>query len=234
MPRLNPRWSLVTALGLTLAMLAGTGAVAAAAPDAVVYELTESMTLDDLAHPAVRTAQAALQGTARVGSPLCPDVVVGLVVALGLLSGSRPCTITVIGADTIDLTSGTGFLAGSFASVIELDNAVDGPEFVIMTGHFLGELALVAPGVPLIRLTNGSLHPVTVLGQPAIVFGLGVSSFDGVFRLPFAVSGRGAPGKPRRGQEAFYLGDGGKVVPVRKDELSLGVPTVRVEVTFTP
>ena len=37
--------------------------------DATLYEVTENMSLDDLSMPTLRTATAALQGTAKLGSP---------------------------------------------------------------------------------------------------------------------------------------------------------------------
>ena len=40
--------------------------------DAKLYEVTENMSLDNLSMPTLRTATAALQGTAKLGSPLCP------------------------------------------------------------------------------------------------------------------------------------------------------------------
>src|SRR5207244_1181948 len=53
-------------------------------------------------------------------------------------------------------------------------------------------------------------------------------SFSGVFRNPFAIS---VQGRPRRGEDAFYLVDG-EPVPVKQDERAVGWPTVRFEITF--
>jgi len=53
-------------------------------------------------------------------------------------------------------------------------------------------------------------------------------SFSGVFRNPFAIS---LQGRPRRGEDAFYLVDG-EPVPVKQDERAAGWPTVRFEITF--
>ncbi|MFQ5829770.1 MAG: hypothetical protein ACE5JD_11535, partial [Candidatus Methylomirabilia bacterium] len=56
--------------------------------------------------------------------------------------------------------------------------------------------------------------------------------FDGKFRLPFALSNGGNKVKPRHGKNAFYLGDDGKKIKVRKNERAVGFPTPRLEVTF--
>ena len=58
--------------------------------DAKLYEVTENMSLEpNLMAPTLRTATAALQGTAQLGSPLCPVDLVHLLVGLGLLTRER-------------------------------------------------------------------------------------------------------------------------------------------------
>ena len=193
------------------------------AADATLYELTENMSVES----GVRTALAALQGTARVGSPLCPE-------ALAFMVNIKSCTVTAIGHNGVDInvessTFGTGSLWGTFAVVVNEDNPVDAAEFVVMTGDFEGEMKLVmtADGVlPLITITQGQLLP-----HPNL-FGVTPATFSGVFRLPFTVGNRGRFEKPRRNVPAFYLTDDGKKERVKNEEYSLGMPTVRVEVTF--
>ena len=193
------------------------------AADATLYEVTENMTVER----GVRTALAALQGTARLGSPLCPE-------ALVLMFGGKSCTVTAIGHDSVDVnegspTFGIGSLSGTFAVVVNEDNPVDPAEVVVMTGAFEGEMQLVMTGdgvLPLITITHGRFLPDQ---NP---FGVTEARFSGVFRLPFTVSNRGRFDKPRRHVPAFYLTDDGKKERVTNDEYSLGMPTVRVEVTF--
>jgi hypothetical protein len=48
--------------------------------------------------------------------------------------------------------------------------------------------------------------------------------------MPYKADGK--PAKHFRGQ-AFYLNDRGRPVAVEFDERSLGVPTVRLDLTFT-
>ena len=223
--------------------------------DARLYEVTENMSLDDLGAPTTRTATAALQGTAQLGSPLCPAELVNLLArapkdgGLGLLtSADKPCTITAIGSDEVDLATGAGSLEGGFAVVINLDNITDAPEFVVMTGQFKGNMQVLVDmsanpptQLPLIALTDGTFEPQFVLGekiQPGVpIFGLdpatfAPASFSGVFRLPFALDRRGKRMRPHPTRDAFYLGDRGQLIKVKPEEWSLGFPTVLVEIEF--
>jgi hypothetical protein len=211
-----------------LLLIALTAAPAAAgprfrtSPDATLYEVTENMSVDNLG---VRTALAALQGTAKVGSPLCPEAVVAMF-------GGESCTITAIGRDEIRPGAGgmlTGEIWGEFAVVVNVEqsNPVDAPEAAVMTGTFQGDIT--ADGVlPIIAIHDG------VFVADPNGFGVTVASFSGVFRLPFTVSSRGRFEKPGRNGPAFYLTDDGKKERVKNEEYSLGWPTVRVEVMFDP
>jgi hypothetical protein len=222
--------------------------------DAKLYEVTENMTLDNVMTPTLRTATAALQGTARLGTPLCPVDLVQALVSLGLLArGDKPCTITAVGSDIIDPRTGSGVLKdGAFSVVVNLDNKTDAPEFVVMTGEFGGDLQVVIDtsttppqALPLINLTNGKLTTKTVLGVPVqsidqLNEGWHLSldpkdfepvPFTGVFRLPFTVE-RHIWRRAFSTREAFYLGDKGQLIKVQLDERSLGFPTVRVEIDF--
>ena len=222
--------------------------------DAKLYEVTENMTLDNLSMPMLRTATAALQGTAKLGSPLCPVDLIHLLARLGLLTrANKPCTVTAVGSSDIDTTTGSGALtglppAGGFAVVINLDNTTDSPEFVVMTGKFQGSMQVVVDTtlnppkpLPLINLSNGTFTPTDVLGVPIhmvyAVWGLDPDAFapapfTGVFRLPFTVDKRGGRHRAFSNREAFYLGDRGQLIRVLPDERSLGFPTVRVEIDF--
>src|ERR1043166_9616042 len=120
-------------VGALLALvIGGLPAAASGGGSATLYELTENMRLDNLSKPTLRTASAALQGTSVVGSPLCPAVLMGLLSMVGLPSGST-CTLTAFGEDGISLAGGNGSFTGAFAVVVNLDNAVAAPEFVVMT-----------------------------------------------------------------------------------------------------
>jgi hypothetical protein len=217
--------------------------------DAKLYEVTENMTLDDLAMPTLRSATAALQGTAKLGSPLCPVDLVQLLLHLGLLTrADKPCTITAVGSDAIETETGAGGVSGTFAVVINLDNQTDAPEFVAMTGTFKGAMQVVIDmnakpprALPLINLNDGAFKPETVLGVDIKDLGklgldpshFGEAPFTGVFRLPFTVERHNVWRRASfTTREAFYLGDKGQLIKVEPDERSLGFPTVRVEIDF--
>jgi len=216
--------------------------------DAKLYEVTENMTLDNLSMPTLRSATAALQGTAKLGSPLCPVDLVELLLQLGLLThADTPCTITAVGSDAIDTETGAGGVRGTFAVVINLDNTTDAPEFVAMTGTFEGAMQVVVDmnatpprALPLINLNDGTFKPGAVLGVPIKDLGMlgldpahfGPAPFTGVFRLPFTVERHMWRRASFSTREAFYLGDKGQLIKVRNDERSLGFPTVRVEIDF--
>lgn len=202
-------------------------------PDAVLYEVTEDMYLiarggqsesyvSDVRLATDRQAVAQLAGTAKLGTPLCPSWVKQIV------SGATQCTITAKGADDLSLSTGKGTIKGSFAVVVQGDNKVDAPEFVVMTGCFTGDadLSLAMAGLaPLGFITNGV---ATVDGYDGASF-----KFSGTFRLPFAMdeSGRARWGS-RYYSDAFYLGDDRRPMRVKHSERSLGWPTVRLDIEF--
>jgi hypothetical protein len=228
-------WSLLGLMFLLFALVFGSAPALAAEvdADAVLYEVTEDMYLKDAGGNVVtsvvpngrRTAVAQLSGWAKIGTPLCPAWVVLVV------PDAKRCALTATGADDLSLVTGTGTLSGTFAVVVQGDNMVDGPEFVIMTGTFKGDADLsqsLAGVAPLGLITKGvAAIDANGDGQPDLTF-----NFNGRFRLPFALDEAGKQGKPRRDRDAFYLSDQGWPIRVRDNERSLGVPTVRLEITF--
>lgn len=228
-------WSLLGLMFLLFALMVGPAPALARDidADAVLYEVTEDMYLKDALGNIVtsvvpggrRTAVAQLSGWAKIGTPLCPSWVVLVV------PGATKCALNATGADDLSLVTGLGTLAGTFTVVVQGDNVVDGPEFVIMMGRFQGDadLSLSLAGVaPLGFIKNGVAEvDANGDGQADLKFG-----FSGTFRLPFALDAVGRHQKVRRDRDAFYLNDKGRPVPVRNNERSLGVPTVRLEINF--
>lgn len=219
-------WSLLGLMFLLFALVIGPAPALAA--DAVLYEVTEDMYLKDAAGNFVsspvpggrRTAIAQLSGWAKLGTPLCPWAV------LLIAPTATKCSLNASGADDLSLATGTGTLSGTFAVVVQGDNSVDAPEFVIMTGTFHGDadLSLAFAGqAPLGSITNG-IGTIDGSGQ--------AFTFSGTFRLPFALDSVGKSTKPRRHYAAFYLGNDGLPVQVSGSERSLGFPTVRIEINF--
>ena len=251
-------------LAVAIASLALIPTQVAVAADATLYELSEEMMVDNDGY---RRATSSFQGTAALGTPLCPQILATL-----LASGAHPiqvtsCTVSGVGTDKIDIatssdgrplraTFGSGRLWGTFAVVVNADNIVDAPEYVVMTGTFGGDMFLTAPaefkgkkqtaGGPAtqrIVMANGVFTPENILGwkpqylaeamqAPVDALGVGSAKFSGVFRLPFSLA-KGQKEKPRRdGRDAYYLNDSDQLIKVARDEKALGYPTVRIEVNF--
>jgi len=197
-------------------------------PDAVLYEVTEDMYLRDAAGNFVsspvaggsRSAVAQLTGWAKVGTPLCPYWVTTINKSL------KQCTVNAAGSDNLSLATGKGTVGGTFAVVVQGDNSVDAPEFVVMTGKFSGvaDLSKAFSGVaPLGYITSGT----GTIDQTGAQF-----QFTATFRMPFSIDTVGKNHKARRSSNAYYLGDDGKPFPVKKNEKSIGFPTVRLELAF--
>jgi hypothetical protein len=247
---MTPMTRVVAMLGVLGAAVVGTPALAGAG-SATLYELTENMKVvqKNTQHNSTgrRVATSALTGVAQPGTPLCPSE--------KFKSGPAGCAINVLGSDNISLATGLGTLSGSFATVIQGDNPVDGPEAVALRGEFRGQMDFS----PAIVGVNGLPFPYgTVIGT---VRSQGhTSSFTGVFRLPFAgnVELAVAPGFTMTLRQIFcplsptpnptapmyggidlaYLdfdatqAPNGHCLDIQPTELSLGAPLVRFDIDF--
>jgi hypothetical protein len=236
--------TVVASLVLAVALLTTLpGHQRAFAADATLYELTEDMSfLLDRGHKH-RSALSALTGSAAVGTPLCPASLVAL-----LNPGAAACTVHATGSDDIDMGTGTGPFKGKFTVVVQGDNAVDGPELVVMKGNFVGDMDFspaILRGIP-----YGTVTGVLKSGPDRF-------SFSGVFRLPFAGNYAGpetggatlrqlfCPLTPAPNPYAPIFGGydlayvdtsngapNGSCIAIMPNELSLGTPLVRFEITF--
>jgi len=227
MPLKGRLQALCSAVSLALAVLAAVPAQAGSSNDAVFYELTENMSVDGV----TRIGAGSLMGDAKVGTPLCPDVLIGLLIANGLIAGSIPCNVVAYGEDRIDMQTGAGTLTARVSVTIEMDNPVDAPEFVVMTGRLDGAMQVVDLKNRLITM-SGTWTPESVLGQDASLLGLAPATFTGKVRLPFVTDEVGKHRKPRRNERAYYLGDDSKLIRVHNKEESLGMATARFELDF--
>jgi len=220
---------------------------------ATLYELTENMKLLPR-HRRVptatrRIATSALMGVAQLGTPLCP--------VPEFQSGPAGCAINALGKDNISLVTGLGTFEGDVTTVIQGDNPVDGPELVVQSARFTGQMDF-SPAI---------LHQIpfgTVIGQ--VHGGRGRrADFTGVFRLPFAgnieTEIEVAPGmkvtltlrqlfcpatpdpNPNAvlygGFDLAYLDNveaattpAGRCLDIQPTELSLGAPLVRFDIEF--
>lgn len=215
---------------MALAAMAWLAAPATAgATNAVLYEVTENMYFYDAegklispdlilsgqVAPAARVADATLQGWAAVGNPLCPSQ---MLVTNPLM---KWCSVTAAGQDNISLATGKGTVSGTYAVVINLDNLVDAPEYVVQTGTFTGEMDLS------IRPRGTIVGMFTPTGSTVSV------PFTGKFRLPYRLDALGKRLDPKPGYKAYYLSDDGVTnMPLYSFETSLSYPLVRLELNF--
>src|SRR5438094_3186574 len=205
-----------------------------------LYEISERVTFDpDPSSAGVirRNAISPLQGFAEVGTPLCPSEL--------LISGPRmkSCTVIATGADSVSTVTGMGPVSGTFDVVINApgNSSVHVPDLPVISGTFSGNVDLslaVLHHVPLGSIAGrftitqiadpatGMLDP---LPQPVVL------PFKGTFRMPFAIDNRARHVRTDRKHAAFYLADDFKTLSlVQPTELSVGFPTVRLELSFGP
>jgi hypothetical protein len=215
-------------------MLLGIPALAVAqvgtpTPTVELYEVTEVMKVKSKeGQRGSRQATAALMGTMRAGTSLCPA-------SLGLAS----CGVAAYASDRINLGTGMGPMKGNFAIVVQGDNPADGPEAVIARGNIEGTIDLSpaflgSDGRP----ASGDEAPMGFLvgkwagkgERNGPLRGLKVGgTVTGTFRLPFV--------HPQLGPTPMYMHlypqYGPVPVPVRADEYSLGIATVKLELFLT-
>jgi hypothetical protein len=213
----------LTALLLSCAAVVATAGIAAG-QNAVLYEVTEQMKVKR--NDTVRAATASLMGSISAGTSLCPDWLIAALKVGG-------CSITATASDTINLATGQGPVTGRFSILLPGDNPIDGPELVIVEGSLRGMIDLS----PAVVGWNGVRVPLgTITGEWSArgsrggpLSGLRAEgTLTGTFRLPFADPWLGA---------AYMLNPNaypaeGAAVGITKDELSLGVPAVRLELGF--
>src|SRR5438034_998428 len=119
-------WTRKAGLPLLFLLAAVAGPTPASAADATMYELVESMSIVQHDGRAYRQAWAAIDGTARPGTLLCPFQVT--------------CTLVGWGWSNVETITGKGTFSGSFTVVVDGDNAVDGPEASVLSGRFGGTM----------------------------------------------------------------------------------------------
>ncbi len=200
------------------ACLAGTG------PCAFLYETTENMSLKAL-KSGRRRATSALLGFAVRGTPLCPEELVAQ-------SNATYCAINATGSDNISLKTGLGQFDGTMTVVVQEPNTPDSPESVIAKGHFTGKMDF-SPAI-LQRIPFG-----TVTGTMKLDGLTKEVPFTGVFRLPFVNAQLGSL-LCGAADAPLYLVDPSNflkpptfgVACVADNEMAIGFPTVRFEISF--
>jgi len=239
---------LVAVAGLAGLVVVGAPAVSSAG-GATLYALNENMKITKTRNgqtPGRRVGMGALSGVAAVNTPLCPDA--------SLASGPAGCAINAFGQDDVSLVTGLGTLQGTYTIVVQGDNPVDGPEAVVQAGGFTGSMDF-SPAI-VHQIPYG-----TVVGSVTSGPGRGhPSPFTGVFRLPFAgnVTVDVAPGVTLSLRALFcqltpdpnpwasmyggvdlayldtdaHLQPNGRCLDIQPNELSLGTPLVRFDISF--
>lgn len=199
-------WRTSVVFGAALFAAAIVGPSPAVAQDAVLYEVSETMTVKG-GKMARRVANAALVGWANGGTGICPAPI-------------TRCQVTAFAQDNINLATGRGPVKGSFAIVVQDQNDVDGPELVVFQGSLVGHMDLspaILGGTPL-----GSISGTwTARGRSSLEGVDRNGTFTGIFRLPFLMGG-----------VPSYLMGPTSVVPVGSDERSRNTPLVRLELMF--
>lgn len=242
------KWICSTTLVLLFAIMAAAPGYAVAEPpvpdwkqgkvpfDAVLYETTENLKMKALAQRPRRKATSSLLGFARRGSALCPEALV-----LAAEPKAEFCTLNATGSDNISLKIGTlnagkgtfgGDVEVTIQEVVNGNITPDSPEVVIATGRFTGKMDFspaIVHGVPL-----GSVDGFVSLDG----FSQRVP-FKGEFRLPFLLPPV-ADAVCQDPNAPLYIVDLEKFgVPptfgvscVAANEMAIGYPTVRFEITF--
>jgi hypothetical protein len=220
-----------SAVSVSLVALAA-GPAFAGGPDAVFYELTETMTYNATTN--TRKGEGALAGEAKRGTPLCPQALMDALVAGGVIRRpSARCYVTAYGADALapllneagQVVTWMGPLQATIAVKVQGDNPIDAPEAIVMTGKLEGQLWVADENMRLLGIAGSFVADLPDGTTAAPV------PFSGKVRLPFVKDEDGRHRRPWK-ERAFYLRDDGKLERVQDDEMSLGRPTARFELNF--
>ena len=155
----------------------------------------------------------------------------------------KSCTVIATGTDSVSTVTGVGPVRGTFDVVINApgNSSVHVPDLPVISGTFSGDVDLslaVLHHLPLgsiagtFTITQMADRATGMLGPlpPPVVL-----PFTGTFRMPFAIDTHARHVRSDRRHAAFYLADDLRTLGlVRPTELSVGFPTVRLEVTLGP
>ena len=241
----NRMW-IVAGLAVSWLVLSGTSygggrdeqADALGGTGVTLYEISERVTFNpdpSAAGVIRRNATSPLQGFAELGTPLCPSELLITVPRM------QNCTVIATGTDSVSTVTGMGPVTGTFDVVINApgNSSVHVPDLPVISGTFSGDVDLSL--AVLHRVPLGSIagrFTITQMADPKtgiLVPQSVVLPFKGTFRLPFAIDTHARHVRSDRKHAAFYLADDFRtLILVQPTELSVGFPTVRLEVTFGP
>ena len=203
------------ALALTAPATLTTLPPTAHAVDGMLYEVSEAIDLKSNGK-GFKSSEATLSGRIKAGTPLCPS-------SVATELGTDSCWVIVHATGGADDSSGVGPVRGTIFVLAEFRNAADAPELKILSADFDGQLDLSPAFFQ--QIPRGTITgKYSARGEKnSIMDGYKIQgAFQGVFRIPFL-----------NGQQASYLLDDGRVVPLAPNEYSVGQPTPRLELTFT-
>ena len=223
---MSSRRTVALVLMAGLLLLSGPGL--AAAQNAVLYEVGETMKIVPRTLGQYRVAAAALVGTIDAGSPICP-------VWLAQMLGIARCDLTATATSDINVATGTGTVWGKFWVVVQGDNPVDGAEAVIVSGELRGtiDLSLALRGLAPLGSMVGTWEAA---GGPGPLSGVKAEGrLTGTFRLPaLGPAGCADDGDPADCAVVYVIPEhAAGFRALSPAEWSLGVPAVRLELRFT-
>jgi Bacterial Ig-like domain (group 3) len=195
----------------------GTLLVALGTPNAVLYEVSETIAADFHNNGLqFHDDSATLAGWVTPGTPLCP-----MEVAQALNTAGR-CFLSVFGVGQADDATGIGPVQGKFSVTMHDDIAAATPEIVILKGTLQGMLDLSPAfhGTPVGSIV-GTYQAQGVPNGPAQNVKIDHGIFSGIVRLPFF-----------HGNHAYYVMDDRSLQGVTAEEFAVGFPSVRFELTI--
>lgn len=228
------QWACGWGIAFAGAAVMTTAAAAAETPDATLYDVTEVMRIVGT-RPQHRVAEGALAGTAKLGTPFCPEKL-----ASKLPEGATECWIIADGGDDINLVTAQGTLAATITPVTTGDNPFAAPE--------LAHDRITVEGRIDFSPALGGLPYGTVEGRVDRRH-----RFTGVFLQPFLASAVEptsgltlrqifCPASPAAnaslgGPDYAWLEvvDGaptGRCIDVQPNQMALGFPTLRFDLFF--
>jgi hypothetical protein len=196
----------------------GTLLVSLGTPNAVLYEVSETIAADFNNNGLkFHDDLATLTGWVTPGTALCPTALAQV------LNTAGRCFISVFGVGKADDATGIGPVQGYFTVTMHDNVPAATPEIVILKGTLKGTLDLspAFQGTPIGSIV-GTYQAKGVDHGPAQTVKVDHGVFSGIVRLPFF-----------QGGHAYYVLDDGSLQAVTAGEFAVGFPSVRFELTVT-
>jgi hypothetical protein len=227
-------WALDWIIPFVGVFLLTSAAMAAEAPDATLYDLTQVMKVVGKRVPH-RIAEGALAGTAKLGSPLCPTKL-----EPKLPAGATECWITATGADDINLDTGQGTVSAIIVPVTTGDNPFAAPQLGLERMQVTGKIdfspALAGAPFGTVEGRVDGRHKFTgVFLQPFLGSVVEASSGQTLRHLFCPLSPN--PNESLGGADYAWMevdaqGPTGRCIDIQPTQMSLGYPPLRFDLYF--